>query len=190
MTERQQVFIQAAMDIVSTEGYSKCTIRNVAARVGVTEPAVYRHFQNKVDMLTLMLRHLQSTILPVLELAQTGAEGLNEILNHFANGLFTTLSNRPELGIFLFFEEVFHQEKDLKPVLLGILNEAQEKLGRSLAELQKRDLVRSDIPAGSLSLLMIGTLRLMVGRMRMGYGARPSELGRQYVQLFSTLLAG
>ena len=110
MTERQQVFIQAAMDIVSTEGYSKCTIRNVAARVGVTEPAVYRHFQNKVDMLTLMLRHLQSTILPVLELAQTGAEGLNEILNHFANGLFTTLSNRPELGIFLFFEEVFHEE--------------------------------------------------------------------------------
>ena len=188
MTDRQQVFVKAAMEIVGTEGYNKCTIRNVAARVGVTEPAVYRHFKNKVDLLTIMLQHLQTTILPVLELRQKGNEGLEEVLDRFAQTLFTTLSDNPELGIFLFFEEVFHHEKELKPVLLEIIEEAQKKLSRDLATLQEKKLVRSDLPSQSLGLLLIGTLRLMIGRMHMGHTAQAQDLASQYVQLFLVVL--
>jgi len=64
-TDRQREFLEAAMSIVAADGISRLTIRNVAAAIGVTEPAVYRHFASKLALLTAMLEDLQAAIVPI-----------------------------------------------------------------------------------------------------------------------------
>jgi AcrR family transcriptional regulator len=189
VTDKQREIIRAAMDIVSREGYSKCTIRNVAARVGVTEPAVYRHFRSKIELLTVMLEELQAAILPSLTLQAGGDETLEECLQAFAGRIFTALTERPEFGIFLFFEEAFHQEGDLKPTILGMMERAQKQLSGSLAELQARKICRTDLPPESLALLLMGTLRLMVSKIHLGHPGSREELRDRYVELFIRVLA-
>lgn len=188
MTEKQKVIIKAAMEIIGSEGYSKCTIRNVAGRVGVTEPAVYRHFKNKLELLTKILEELQSAILPAFTLTLEEGMDLHDCLNAFASKLFFTLTEHPEYGIFLFFEEAFHQEKALKPTLLAIVERAQGKLSDSVAGLQEQKICRTDLPPEALSLMLMGTLRLMVSKTHMGYEESWEDLKSLYVQLFTKVL--
>ncbi len=39
------------MDIISTDGVIKLSIRNVARKIGVSHTAPYRHFKNKDELL-------------------------------------------------------------------------------------------------------------------------------------------
>jgi len=189
VTDKQREIIQAALDIVNREGYSKCTIRNVAARVGVTEPAVYRHFKSKLELLTVMLQELQAAILPSLTLPAGEGQTLEDCLGAFAGRLFAALTERPEYGIFLFFEEAFHQEGDLKPTLLGMMERVQKQLSGSMAGLQTRGLCRTDLPPESLALLLMGTLRLMVSKIHMGHPGSREELRDHYVKIFARVLS-
>lgn len=189
MTDKQREIIQAALEIVSREGYSKCTIRNVAGRVGVTEPAVYRHFKNKLDLLTVMLEELQAAIIPQLVFNPAEGGSLEDCLGDFSARIFFALTEHPEYGIFLFFEEAFHQEKELKPTLLGMVERAQAQLSRGVVKLQQHRLCRTDLPADSLALMLMGTLRLLVSMNHMGYSGSREELKDRYVELFSRVLS-
>lgn len=47
----RETLVTAATAIVRARGHEAVTLRAVAARIGVTEPAVYRHFAGKDDLL-------------------------------------------------------------------------------------------------------------------------------------------
>jgi AcrR family transcriptional regulator len=45
--ERRDEIVRAAMECFAARGFSGTTTREIAARVGITEPALYRHFEGK-----------------------------------------------------------------------------------------------------------------------------------------------
>ena len=53
--DRKQQIIAVALDILSQEGAKRLTLKNIAGRIGISEPALYRHFTNK--------RHLMKTLI-------------------------------------------------------------------------------------------------------------------------------
>ncbi len=63
-TQRQLEFIEAAIKLTATEGIQKLTIRNVASAIGVSEAAVYRHFESKHELLKAILDHLNAMLSP------------------------------------------------------------------------------------------------------------------------------
>ena len=54
-TERQQEIIGNALDLINEKGIQGLTIKNLANRLGITEPAIYRHFENKIQILVAIL---------------------------------------------------------------------------------------------------------------------------------------
>lgn len=52
---RREQIAEAALAIVLEEGVGALTARRVARRVGVTAPALYRHYQGKADILLTVL---------------------------------------------------------------------------------------------------------------------------------------
>ena len=50
-TKRQLQIIQAAVDLIAVGGISALTMKRIAAEIKVTEPAIYRHFRSKKDIL-------------------------------------------------------------------------------------------------------------------------------------------
>lgn len=55
MTERERQILEAARDLFLVEGLDGLSMRKVAARVGVTAPAIYRHFRNKEALVMAMI---------------------------------------------------------------------------------------------------------------------------------------
>lgn len=48
--DSRTLILAAALDLFSTVGYEATTVRQIAARVGVRDPALYGHFKSKADI--------------------------------------------------------------------------------------------------------------------------------------------
>ena len=55
---RKNLILDKAMELVIAEGLGQLTMGKVAQRVGFTEPAMYRHFKNKRELVIQMIRRL------------------------------------------------------------------------------------------------------------------------------------
>ena len=68
-TETRQVQIKkAVLEIISTEGLSKLSTRNVADRIGVSEGTIFRHFKTKLDIFFGILEDVNNDLLEELRL--------------------------------------------------------------------------------------------------------------------------
>ena len=162
LTPRQKEIIDQAMTIVVEQGTHKLTIRNVAQAIGVSEPAVYRHFTSKHELLVALLESLQQSILPVFTSLETPLSNLSTFTKTFLAGLFNQIESNPAYALFVFTEEAFHADAELRPLLSRMLGEMIEKLTRIIERLQKSHACRDDVQAKEIALLVLGAIRLQV----------------------------
>lgn len=188
-TQRQQELLLAAMEIVAEQGFSRLTIRNVAAAIGVTEPAVYRHFPSKLALLTAILEELQKAIVPHFRALAYGKASLEELLRHFILGIFTELEKRPAYAPFIFSEEAFHNEPRLKDELNRMMKENLDILTRAFTLLRDRGICRKDVPPEQLGLVTMGTIRMSISCRHMDNSISGSGLIHSAESLVSTLAA-
>lgn len=187
-TDRQKDFLYAAIDIVSRQGFSRLTIRNVAAAVGVTEPAVYRHFPNKLALLEAMLEDLQEAILPHFRALREGSDQAGETFAAFIRGLFEEFKLRPAYAPFIFSEEIFHNEPQLREKLQRVLGGNISVLTESFEALRIDKSCRTDVEAQEMALITLASIRLAVSRWHISGGkVRLKDLADQLINTLSTL---
>ena len=61
LTDRQQEIIDTSLEIISTIGIQGLTIKNLSKRIGISEPAIYRHYENKISILLAILDYFKSS---------------------------------------------------------------------------------------------------------------------------------
>lgn len=57
-TERKKDILETARDMIFNDSFSNFTIRALAENIGISEPAIYRHFLNKETLLLKLLASL------------------------------------------------------------------------------------------------------------------------------------
>jgi len=95
LTRRQQEIIDAAIAVVREEGWSNLTVRRLADRLGVTDPALYRHFRGKGELALAIADRLQGMLLgPIREIARDPASPpeskIERILTHHVDLILAT----------------------------------------------------------------------------------------------------
>jgi AcrR family transcriptional regulator len=50
-TDRRQEILSVARELMLAEGFDKTSMRNIAARMGVTPTTLYLYFRNKEDII-------------------------------------------------------------------------------------------------------------------------------------------
>ena len=61
-TSRQIEIMEAATARIDKHGIQNLTIKNLAADIGLSEPALYRHFKGKNEILLSLLNYFISEI--------------------------------------------------------------------------------------------------------------------------------
>ncbi len=188
LTERQKEIIHAAMNIIVSEGTHKLTIRNVAAAIGVTEPAVYRHFPSKHDLLVHLLEHLQQSIVLVIGQMDAEQESFSRFTQLFLSALFARIESNPAFALFVFTEEAFHADAALRPLLAGMLAEITGLLKQIISRYQAAGECRADLSSDDIASLMLGTIRLSVTRWHLTDNSPPlTEKAGSQAELFGSL---
>ena len=167
-TKRQIEIIQKATKLIGSKGLQNLTTKNLAAEMGFSEPALYRHFKGKTDI-------LKSVLIFFKEEMKLGLKGILEDSN--LNGLekvhgilefqFSHFSNNPAIVMVIFAETSFQYEKELSKTVLDILNTKKQLVEHIIETGQNDKSIRNDIDKEQLSTLIMGSMRFTILRWRL-----------------------
>ena len=62
LTERQEEIIETALELIDSDGIQGLTIKNLSKNIGISEPAIYRHFDSKIHILNTIFEMLKKRI--------------------------------------------------------------------------------------------------------------------------------
>ncbi len=189
LSERQKEIINASFELISEGGIQALTIKNLSKKIGISEPAIYRHYENKMQILCGILESFK---------IQT-ANLLGKILNNDDNGfvkieelftrLFQIFNENPSIVAVIFSEEIFMNEEILKNKVAGLMKENDNLLQKLIIQAQEVNIMRSDIPASHISTLLMGTVRLLVKRWQLSnYNFNIVEEGMNQLNSLKTIL--
>jgi TetR/AcrR family transcriptional regulator, fatty acid metabolism regulator protein len=167
LTDRQAQIISESVNIISEKGIQGLTIKNLAKKIGISEPAIYRHFESKVDILLNILdifkRDKHFAIKKIAAGTRQSVKKLREIYFYH----FQAFTENPSLTAIIFSEEIFKNDPRLSAKVLEIMTINQRILSEILKEGQHRKELRNDIPIDQLAIIILGSLRLIVTQWRL-----------------------
>lgn len=167
LTDRQSQIIAESINIISERGIQGLTIKNLSKRIGITEPAIYRHFENKMEiLLTILDTFKQNSQLALTKIAVDNIPAVKKLEEIYSHN-FQTFSGNPALTAVIFSEEIFKNDLRLSEKVLSIMKTNQRIICDILENGQNNDEIRNDISANQLALVIMGSLRLFVTQWRL-----------------------
>jgi TetR/AcrR family transcriptional regulator len=111
--ERREVILDAAREVFARSGFSGARVRAIAARAGINEAMIYRHFESKGELFAAAVaqpiedavNHILVTPFPPLP-PSAGTEHMRQRTVTFFRDLLTALREvGPLLGVVLFADQ-------------------------------------------------------------------------------------
>jgi len=183
LTERQEQIIKAAIQIVSEGGLQGFSIRKLADRVGISEPAIYRHFKNKADIMT-------NTVLFMVDSWQEIAKWVDklpgiEAMEMFHRDAVEFLSNNPDIAeAFRYlktsknYTHLFEKAPPHGELALNLLS-------KFIRRGQEEGNIRNDIPGEQLSIVVVGGLSWLKEKWHLS--GRDFNLATEWEPLWNAL---
>ena len=162
LTKRQNEIIQTSIKLISDKGIQNFTTKSLATLLGVSEPAIYRHFTSKREILLSILLQIKesSNKLP------GGESSLDQIEKMFIHQSSQFIAN-PALTAIIFSEEIFQNDKEMSNLVISMMNKRHQIIFSIITNEQKAGNVRNDISAEQLTIIIMGTLRLIISRWKL-----------------------
>ena len=162
LSKRQSEIIEISIGVIADNGIQSLTIKNIASAVGISEPAIYRHFKSKFDILDAVLDTFQEISLGVIENENAQPIGSLDKIGHFIADRYKRCSENPKLAKVMFSEESFQYDERLSKKVLKIMHSHKEKMHTVITEGQNNGEIRNDIDALSLFRIIFGPMRLLI----------------------------
>ena len=166
-SNRQLEIIDAATKLIGEKGLQNLTTKHLAAEMGFSEPALYRHFKGKTEILASVLSfykvNLQKGIKEIISSDISGLDKLKKIMKF----QFSHFSENPAIVMVIFAEASFQYEKKLSEMVLAILNNKQKMVESIIVSGQADGSIRKDVDASSLVSFFMGGMRFTILRWRL-----------------------
>lgn len=166
-TSRQQEIIEAALHLISTKGIQGLTIKNLAKSISVTEPAIYRHFENKFEILVSILELFQSKSISFFKAEMNNPGTSLQKIDHLFETHFQNFYQMPPLASVVFSEEIFRNEEKIINKIKGMIENTNEILTLIIKQGQINGEIRKDIEADHLTIIILGAMRLYIKKWQL-----------------------
>ncbi|RJP28326.1 MAG: TetR/AcrR family transcriptional regulator [Actinobacteria bacterium] len=100
--ERKQQIIQATISIMAEQGLPGTTTRRIAQKVGVSEPALYKYFPGKKELLLEALDEVGNRFVATLTGAINEEDSVPDRIYAMSNALYGFVMDHPEESMLLF----------------------------------------------------------------------------------------
>lgn len=189
ITERQQEIIETALDLINERGIQGLTIKNLSKKLGITEPAIYRHFENKIQILVALLDLLKHKTGIIFEAELNSDEKAVQKIERLFKKHFKLFAEMPSMASVVFSEEIFRNEEKLTTKIAEVIEHNNQTVLAILEEGQKKNEVRDDINAGHLVIFIMGALRLFVKKWQFaGFSFNLEKEGDKLIESVKNLI--
>lgn len=160
-SERQQQIIEAAIKLIAEKGIQNLTTKNLSEEIGITEPALYRHFDNKLEILKAAIEYFQIKMQPAIKKLNRSINSLNKIESFILEHL-KIISQNPNFAKVIFSEANFQNDENLILKMNNMMNQSHKILDAIIQSGQKKGEIRADVTSLSIVRMIIGSMRLLV----------------------------
>ncbi len=189
LTARQIEIVNASLQLISESGIQSMTIKNLAKRIGFAESAVYRHYENKIQILMAILNMFKQNSDQFFD-AQLNSDdnSIAKIESLFTNH-FNKFAQNPALVTVIFSEEIFRNEVELSNRVSEIMDKNIKSLEVIIQQGQAKNEIRSDIESFDLSTIILGSLRMFVKQWHISnFSFDLNERGRHFIESIKLLV--
>ncbi len=167
MTQRQSDILQESIKLIADKGIQGLTIKNLANAIGVTEPAIYRHFENKQKILIGILSLFKENKESFMKNVQTDDVSAIDKLKTLFELRFQYFAKNRAIASVIFSEELFRNDPLLSETVFEIMKENQKIILQIIKAGQKSLVIKHDVSADQLAFIITGALRLIVTKWRL-----------------------
>ena len=167
LTERQLEIIRTAIQLIAQKGIQGLTLKNLAREIGISEPAIYRHYENKIEILVSILDYfLERTMGIFSEEVLKKGEAIEKIERIF-KAHFEVFSATPALVAVIFSEEIFRNEPILTERVKWIMDRNSQAIATIIEDGKARGQLDAQADTRHLTIIIMGSLRLLVKQWQM-----------------------
>lgn len=162
-TDRQIEIMEAATNRISKFGIQNLTIKTLAEDIGLSEPALYRHFKSKNEILLSLLAYFNSEMknrIQSLPFKPNNTEG--DKLRAIFNSQLQTFINKPAIVSVIFAESIFHFDNSLSNKVSEIMDLMHQYVKTNIEKGQRNGTYNKLIGASTLTTIILGGMRMTV----------------------------
>ncbi len=154
--DRRRQLLEVAADLFARHGFGGTTTAELAKGAGITEPILYRHFTNKLDLFITLIDQVGAHVIHRWEEALEGVVDPKDRLKILVAANPTTLQRGPA-PYRIILQAITESGRD--PAIVSAVGRHVSSLHgflvTELQNLQEHDVVRNDEPATALAWLLI-----------------------------------
>jgi AcrR family transcriptional regulator len=157
LTRKEKITITSIM-ILNEHGIQGLTTREIAKRQKITEPAIYRHFSGKNEIIMSIIEHFnifdEMISNTIIENEMTSIEALE----YYVRSLSGYYENYPEITTLMFSMDVYRYDEKLNNAMMEILKKRDDLIAEVVRKGQEAKELDNSISSDSLSNIIIDML--------------------------------
>ncbi len=166
--ERKEEIFFIIAQIISEKGLSEVSTTEVAKRLGVSQPAIYKYFKNKDEMIIYFISHLKEQLSKILEKAGRGKDTFEKLYILYQNH-FALIEKTKILPRVIFSDTIYLGSEEKRIALQEVIEFYKDGIKQILKEgIEKKEIKEIDIHIGAnlvIGLVISCTLEWMLGGM-------------------------
>ncbi len=160
---RQQQIIDAAAVLIFKHGSEHLTVKRIAAQVGISEAAIYRHFPSKKSILSFLLSHIEDALLEDLSPKGLADQPISlEIIEKTIRNHFTRIDMRNGISFQVIAEIISLGDSSLNKQASSTIRSYINRLKVLLADGVRDGAVRPDIDLDASATLLFTLIQGLV----------------------------
>lgn len=167
-TDRQIEIMEAATKRIDKYGIQNLTTKSLAADIDLSEPALYRHFKGKNEILFSLLEYfkqemqnrIENIVFPKNETAG------NQIRKIFHSQL-VTFAKKPAIVSVIFAESIFHYDESLSNKVAEIMEFMNKVVKSNIQMGQEEDHYRKLLNPETITTIVIGGMRMAIMKWKL-----------------------
>ena len=166
LTDRQREIIDAAISLIAEKGIQELTIKNLSRKIGLSEGAIYRHFESKLDILKGILDTFKASKDNLLKVLNEENLTPDVKLEKLLYERFEYFENHPAIASVIFSEEIFRHDTQLSEYIYEIMFFMQDVFVKIIQEGQNSGIFKKNVSAKSIGYMITGAMRNIVLRWK------------------------
>lgn len=160
--ERQAQIVEAARKLIIKYGSEHLTVRRIAREIGVSEGALYRHFQSKRDILSLLVDHIEHSLLEDVKEEATARPPVLNALDDLLRNHISSIEQRKGVSFQIIAEIISLGDKKLNQKVTEAINRYIDRIRDILQRGIVTGEVRPDLDLDAAASLLFSMIQGLV----------------------------
>ena len=156
--KRKENIIITAIDLLDEAGIQGMTTKEIARRQGITEPAIYKQFNSKKEIIIAILQRFadfdQNIHSTVIEHKMKCMDGILYFMNTYAE----YYQSYPQISTVMLSYDMFRYDKDTNEKMKGIVFERKKMIADIISKGQEADEFSKMVSSEDAAEIILGIL--------------------------------